>query len=160
MISLLETRFPWTLSIILVFPFSVLDLHYNLSTCIFSFELLIAHLDEHIIIYFVRPSSFQLSCYSTIYIIAHLINFSPNLAWPSVACHRIVVNLLLIGKLVIDLLKIFVAVAGVLDLLLLLTLKSLFSVWSIVVYYVRTLVTAQAQTYTRDTRHIGNDPRG
>ena len=153
-------RLSWTLSIIFIFPISILDLYYNLSACIFSFKLLIAHLDEHVIIDFVRPSAFQLSCYSTIYIIVHLINFRPMLAWASVTWHRIVVSLLLIRKLVIYLLKVFVAVAGVLDLLFLIALKSLFSVWSIVVYNVRTLVAAQAKTHTRDTRHIGNDSRG
>ena len=133
MISLLEARFPRTLSIILIFSLSILNLHYNLSTGIFSFELLVAHLDEHIIIYFVRPSSFQLSCYTTIYIVAHLINFR-MLAWRSVACERIGVSLLLIRKLMINLLKVFVTVAGVLYLLLLLTLKSIFGVWPVVAY--------------------------
>ena len=133
MISLLEARFSRTLSIILIFSFSILNLHYNLSTGIFSFELLIAHLNEHIIIHFVWPSSFQFSCYTTIYIVAHLINFR-MLAWRSVACQRIGVSLLLIRKLMINLLKIFVAVGGVFYLLLLLTLKSIFGVWPIVAY--------------------------
>jgi len=87
----------------LIFSISVLDLHDNLPTCIFSFELLIAHLDEHIIIYFVRPSSFQLSGYTTIYVVAALIYFR-MLTWASVARESIRVSLLLIRELMINLL--------------------------------------------------------
>lgn len=95
LVALLETRFSRTLSIILVFTISILNLNYNLSTSIFSFELLITHLNKHVIIHFVGPSSLQLSSYATIDIVVSLINIR-MLTWASGACESIRVHLLVI----------------------------------------------------------------
>jgi hypothetical protein len=76
-----------------------------------------------------RPSSFQLSSYTTIHVAVHLIYFR-ILSWAS-----ILENLLLIRKLMINLLKIFVTITGVLDLLL------LFRVLTMGVYWIWILVT-------------------
>jgi hypothetical protein len=48
----------------------------------------------------------------------------------------------------IDLLKIFVAVAGVLDLLLLLSLQSFFSIWAVAGEWIWTLISAEAKAYS------------
>ena len=99
------------MAIVFVFAISVLGLHYNLSACIFSFKLLIAHLYEHVIVHFVRPSSFQFSRYSAIHVRVYLTHlFKP---WASAGGQRILMICLLTCYLMIDLLKILVAIAGV-----------------------------------------------
>ena len=81
-----------------------------------------------------RPSSFQLSGYAAIYVVVYWVHFRRVLAWPSVQ-----VSLLLRSQLMIDLLKIFAAVAGVFHLL------QLFSVnRAEVANWVRALESAQA----------------
>ena len=95
LVALLETRFSWTLSIIFVFSITILNLNYNLSTSIFSFELLIAHLNEHVIIHFVGSSSLQLPSYATIDIVVSLIDIR-MLTWASGACKSIRMHLLVI----------------------------------------------------------------
>lgn len=145
--------FPGTGPIILIFSISILDLYDNFSTSIFSFELFIAHLDEHVIINFVRPSAFQFPRDPTIHIV---VVFRMVTDWPSVASESIRVSLL-IRNLMIDLLEILVAVACVLHLLLLLSLKSIFLILAMDV--VGTLVGAQAQAYSGDARHVGDGTR-
>ena len=102
---MLETGFSWTLSIILVISFSILYLHDDFPAGIFSFELLVAHLDEHIIIDFVRPSAFQLSCDTTV--IAHLIHFILTRSSVAGTTRQVVVVNLLLVQLVVYVLKIF-----------------------------------------------------
>ena len=55
---------------------------------------------------------------------------------------------LLVRQLMIDLLKIFVAVAGVLDLLLLFSLQSFLSIRAVAGEWIWTLVRAEAKAYS------------
>lgn len=99
-----------------------------------------------------RPSAFQLSRYPAVHIIVDLTHLF--LPWASVGSLSILKLGLLTRELMIDLLEVLVAIAGFFDLLLLLTLNPIFSVWAIQPSWVCALVSAKAQTHSRDSRNF------